>query len=341
MLNNSRLNILRPIFYLERNRPFSRITELSTGTSGTFSSCRGSACFLLTALPPLRHQSPLRSSTPLDRSYLQQNRFYSSSRRIDLLAITNGSGRDRRQRLQEWHSPDFMEGLPVEEKEAWLRTLLQLNPDLVDTEAYLVVLRALAQTKGHPPDAALRAERWLARLEAQDGSNNALCQLTSECYQRVIETWASAVHEDPVLLVTRAQRWLDKILSPPFQQRGLADTACLNAFLDACSKGRGLKDVGSKVPGLKGSGRLDLVRIHAQKAQETVEYMIDHRHKNDLYSTISPDRDSFNYLIRAWTRCRLSLDVADRAMDALRMMEDYQSTVDPAVCPNSKSSTLR
>jgi hypothetical protein len=225
---------------------------------------------------------------------------------------------------REWHFPNFLQDRPVEHKEAWLTSLIATSS--VDTEAYLVVLRALAVSKR--PDAALRAERWLVKLEANDRLSP-----TSECYQRVIEAWSAAVHENPELVVTRAERWLvnnlpsDDNLEPTL----LPDTACFNAFLDACSKGRGLK---------KGSRGKDLVRSHAHKAQSTLQYMIDYRQTHGPGARISPDRDSFNYVVRAWTRCRRSLDVADRAMEVLRMMENYQNEVDPAIRPDSKSYAM-
>ena len=49
--------------------------------------------------------------------------------------------------------------------------------------------------------------------------------------------------EDPARVVTRAERWLKKHMDSP-QEHLRPNTACFNAFLDACTKGRAFK--GSK-----------------------------------------------------------------------------------------------
>ena len=53
----------------------------------------------------------------------------------------------------------------VAQKEEFLNSLLEKYPERVKTEDYLVVLRAISSSK--LPDAAMRAERWLYRLEQQ------------------------------------------------------------------------------------------------------------------------------------------------------------------------------
>lgn len=52
-------------------------------------------------------------------------------------------------------------------KEEWLGKLLEKSPMDVSTENFLVVLRALSDSK--LPDAAIRSERWLHRLELHAG----------------------------------------------------------------------------------------------------------------------------------------------------------------------------
>lgn len=212
--------------------------------------------------------------------------------------------------VREWHHPTFLSVADLEEKEEWLRVLLQSN--VVDVEAFLVAMRTLATCKR--PDAPLRAERWMARME-QKG-----LLASAECYRCVIASWANADKEDPGLVVTRAERWLTKLLD--------SDTAptteCFNAFLDACTKGRALK----------GSNRRDLVREHAIKAESVLKYMIEHRS-----ATLAPTTESFNYVIRGWTRCRRSMDIAERAMDILRLLERHNAA-DKSVGPNARSYAM-
>lgn len=246
----------------------------------------------------------------------------------------------------------------VVQEEARLGSLLDRSPYRVNTEDYLNVLRVLAVC--NLPDAPLRAERWLHRLEqhagnmdqhttniTNDKSNNisngafhgyffqrplfhstvvGQVSPTSECYQRVIEAWARATSEDPARVVVRAERWLWKhIESPNMDAR--PGTACFNAFLDVCTKGRALKSATSN--GLKMS--LD----HAQKAENVLRYMIGMKKQQGSECRVAPNVDSFNLVLRGWTRCRKSFDIADRAMDVLSLLETYQSTVDPTVRPNS------
>lgn len=187
----------------------------------------------------------------------------------------------------------------VVEKEAWLLR----NPENAKTHDYLLVLQNLAISR--LPDAPLRAERWLMQLEQADTP-------TPDCYEYVIRAWAAASHEDPARVVIRAERWLWKQATP--------NTACFNAFLDACSLGRGLKT------------NKQLVRKHAIKAQETLMYMLRH----NVPCTV----DTFNFVIRAWTRCRSSSDVVERVMEILNLFEKYQRSVNSSVMPNSRSYAM-
>jgi hypothetical protein len=232
----------------------------------------------------------------------------------------------------------------VAEKEATLGNLLDRTPNRVRTEDYLIVLRALAKSK--LPDAPLRAERWLYRLEqhaaniSPEMANAATSSFfgnslsvegvvipTSECYQCVIESWGGAINEDAARVVTRAERWLWKNLdsTSPIAR---PDTACFNAFLDVCTKGRALKNtqLGS-----------NLIREHAQKAENVVRYMVAMRRKEGPECKMAPNIDSFNLVLRGWTRCRKSIDISERTMDALNLLEQYQLSVDPNVRPDSKS----
>jgi hypothetical protein len=235
------------------------------------------------------------------------------------------------------------EDLLVAEKEATLGNLLDRTPTRVSTEDYLIALRALAASK--LPDAPLRAERWIYRLEQHaanistesnvsktmnffgNSSVKGVVIPTSECYQRVIEAWGGAINEDAARVVTRAERWLWKnIDSTSLLAR--PDTACFNAFLEVCTKGRALKNTQS------GS---NLIREHAQKAENVVRYMVAMRRKEGPECKVAPTIESFNLVLRGWTRCRKSIDISERTMDALNLLEQYQLSVDPNVRPDSKS----
>ena len=87
---------------------------------------------------------------------------------------------------KEWHHPDFLRGMSVRDKEAWLESMLKSNSKAVDIEAYLVVLNALADSELQDPEAPRRAERWMSRLRRDH-----LLYPTAECYQAVIQAWAN------------------------------------------------------------------------------------------------------------------------------------------------------
>jgi hypothetical protein len=239
------------------------------------------------------------------------------------LIFTNCGG------FKYWHLPGFLDDTSIEEKEDWLQNLLQDKEYLSDTEAYLVVLRSLATST--QPDAPMKAERWLRRLEARSVSNPDAPQPTTECYQRVIEAWGQATTEDPNLLITRTQRWLMKHLrNDNIDLR--PDTACFNSFLDLCSKGRALK----RAKATDGN----LVKDHALKAEQTLRLMIFKRRKEGEDSSMAPNVNSFNFAIRAWTRCRRSPDIADRSISVLHLLENYEKTLDSSVRPNVKSYAM-
>ena len=235
----------------------------------------------------------------------------------------------------------FDEEALVAEKEAALGNLLDRNPSWVSTDDYLVVLRALAVSK--VPDAPLRAERWIHRLEQQAAntspekynssifgssvSSRGVLIPTSECYQCVIEAWGGTISEDAARVVARAERWLWKnIDSSSLIAR--PNTACFNAFLHVCTKGRALKN---------STAGSTLIREHAQKAENTVRFMVAMRRKEGPECLMAPTIESFNFVLRGWTRCRKSIDIYERTMDAISFLEQYQSSVDPNVRPDLKS----
>eukprot|EP00523_Entomoneis_sp_CCMP467_P011964 CAMPEP_0168718216 /NCGR_PEP_ID=MMETSP0724-20121128/400_1 /TAXON_ID=265536 /ORGANISM="Amphiprora sp., Strain CCMP467" /LENGTH=578 /DNA_ID=CAMNT_0008764715 /DNA_START=193 /DNA_END=1927 /DNA_ORIENTATION=+ len=196
---------------------------------------------------------------------------------------------------------------------------------LVDREAFLVVLRALSTSEVR--DAPLRAERWMLRLEKLHaiscaGSNPSEKDSTErlrpdqECYERVISTWLRADKEDPRISIARSEKWLQP------------NTKILNLFLDLCTKGRGAK-----------SG-LNLAVKHAEKAESILKDMIEDSERLGFRSTIAPNKDSFNFVIRGWTRCRKIPNIVERTSNALQLFEEYQKTHDASVAPDQKSYAM-
>jgi len=184
------------------------------------------------------------------------------------------------------------------------------------THDYLVVLRHLAENPEALPDAAIRAEKLLNRWEKDVSSPD----LPSEAYQRVIEAWGKAHHEKPNLVQTRAQRWLIK------SSEHQTSIECFNAFLDICSKGR------------KGPGGKKALRERAQKSEAMLEYMMSSQRRNPQ-GNIRPNTESFNFVIRSWTRCR-NENVVDRVENIVRLMTDYGDTTDKQVQPNEKTYAM-
>ena len=80
-----------------------------------------------------------------------------------------------------------------------------------------------------------------------------------------------------------------------------------------------------------------LVQEHAQKAEDTLHLMIARRTQQGPTCTMAPNKESFDFVIRGWTRCRRSIDIAERTMSALRLLERYQSVVDASVKPDARS----
>ncbi|KAL7578250.1 hypothetical protein ACA910_012669 [Epithemia clementina (nom. ined.)] len=228
-----------------------------------------------------------------------------------------------------WHYEGFLENeTDCRKAESWLHRLQIESPHLVDRQAFLVVLRSLAVSGAG--GAHLRAEKLIRTLEqlaadsAEQNHDNpqrtAELQPDSECYQRVIEAWANAEKEDIRVSVVRAE----KMLQAPRQP----DTLCLNAFLDLCTKGRGLKTGRTKY----------MVPKNAQKAESILRSMIADRKERGSQSRIAPNLDSFNFVIRGWTRCRQHPRIVEKTAAVLKRLEQYN--LDPDVRPNIKSYVM-
>ena len=229
----------------------------------------------------------------------------------------------------EWHRPTFMGNASVETKEAWLESIDQKD-SRVDSTAYLIVLQALGHSShsGSPQ----RAEDWIRRLERKAATQPSWPHLqpTVACYNAVIDAWANS-REDASLSIRRAEHWLHKLRQKSKEQPALApNTDSYNSFLNACSKGRGARR------------DANVAREHAMMAQETLEEMIEQQDLLGPESSVIPTTESFNYVIRAWTRCRDEPPVAYHVMDILKQMTAYQRQ-DPdnsPVLPNTQSYTM-
>ena len=233
--------------------------------------------------------------------------------------------------FRNWHHPSFMTNQSVEAKEDWLARFIESKPELLDTEAFLVVLRSLAEST--EPDAPMRAERWVRKLEeiSKSSQDPTFVMLTTECYQCVIDVWGKSETEEVGIIVARAERWFRKHLGST-DQKLRPDTACCNAFLNVCSRGLAFKR--------RNNSGSDNIRGYASKSQEVLQLMIDQRKKEGRSCTMAPNIDSFNYVFRAWTRCRKSLDVVDRVMEILQIVDDYNKEIDPDVSPNIRSYAM-
>ena len=266
-----------------------------------------SALPLTSAAPTLRTGNP--SWKVLAVSSLRQMSFFTGNNNV---AATSDSEEDAVARV-----------------EAWLDNLFSQSPERATTEHFLAVLRMLAASK--LPDAAVRSDRWLHRLEMHAGvvsadtvDTNGQAMPNAECYQCVIEAWASAVSEDPARVVTRAERWLWKHIASPSESLR-PNTACFNAFLDACTKGRSFR----------GSKNTNLQQQHAQKAEEVLLYMIDRAKHEGPQCRMAPNTESFNFVLRGWTRDRRNYSITECTSRVFNMLEQYQSTIDSRVRPNS------
>jgi hypothetical protein len=229
---------------------------------------------------------------------------------------------------KDWHRPNFMRDAALKEKESWLEDILKSNQKAVDIEAFLVVLNALASGASQDAGAARRAERWMSRLRQQENLHP-----TVECYQAVIQAWANSNKEQPVVIVNRAERWLNDFLADCEKMETLEPTIeCYNAFLDACTRGRSGKDKRKNF----------IVQTHARKAEAILRQLHSQAHYYGEEAVLVPNTDTFNFVIRGWTRCREDISIAQRVLSLLRLMETYQreNPVNSTVRPDTKSYSM-
>ena len=137
-------------------------------------------------------------------------------------------------------------------------------------------------------------------------------QPTVDCYNAVIEAWGN--NSDKISVV-RSRRWLSKLeegIDCPFPSNHplyfelRPDAKSYDLYLQSCSRGIGRQ-----------------LKLHKQRAEEA-EKLLRFRMSNDAPLIIRPTTDSFNYVIRAWTRCRKEMCVAEKVMHLVREMEAIQ-----------------
>jgi hypothetical protein len=137
-------------------------------------------------------------------------------------------------------------------------------------------------------------------------------QPTVDCYNAVIEVWAN--DKDPISVV-RSRRWLSKVEDETKNAAGdhtiirsplLPNSLSYDLYLRSCSRGIGKQ-----------------AKLHKERAEEA-EQILQYRLSPHATLAIRPNTESFNYVLRAWTRCRNEISVAARVMNLVLMMERIQ-----------------
>ncbi|KAL7520984.1 hypothetical protein ACHAWX_005674 [Stephanocyclus meneghinianus] len=232
--------------------------------------------------------------------------------------------------------------------------------DDVDSTAYLRVLEAYARgdKSGGAPQ---KAEYWIGRLERhyagvvrafideygtdgwerngtdgekkengtsssdlgniRDKAMSAVRNLqpTVSCYNAVIRAWSE---DSDAISVVRSRRWLTKLEQHhirsdephfpehhPLHHNLRPDAQSYDNYLHSCSRGTGRNPA-----------------LHRRRAQEA-ESILRYRMSPDAPSSIRPTVESFNYVVRAWTRCRTDRTAAERVMEWVRTMEGMRRDV--------------
>mmetsp|Transcript_5179 Transcript_5179/g.11487 ORF Transcript_5179/g.11487 Transcript_5179/m.11487 type:complete len:787 (+) Transcript_5179:256-2616(+) len=229
-----------------------------------------------------------------------------------------------------------------------------LDDSPIDIEAFLVVLKALASADAvEDAGSARRGDMWMNRLLNLNARH---LQPTSECYQYVIQAWANSNKEQAIVIRNRSQRWFNElvgksgddllsstILSTHDNTRTRQDflkveptIECFNAFLDGLSRGRQGKSKREREILLENAtmGESILRRLHSLYTHRSKQEG-DNKNKTsravrafECHSEnaviIRPNTDTFNYVIRGWTRCKHEAFMHEKVLAILRLMETYQ-----------------
>ncbi len=286
-------------------------------------------------------------------------------------------------RTKEWHFPTFMSTSTIAEKEAWLENLLASNADVqalenptnnpqkhqvVDVQAFLVVLRALASAEAvADAGAPRRADIWMNRLlkvyRKMHPKDSLHLTPTAECYQYAIQAWANSNKEQVMVVRNRSERWLNELLEQSGDELLLSITVpgkhpapmnpnkpiitptieCFDAFLDGLTRGRHGKNKRDREILLDNAKlaesilrRLHSIYCHRSNAGDETPGPL-----------IRPSTDTFNHVIRGWTRCKHERNVHKKVLAILRLMESYQRENPAAFLldrdaprPNTKSYSM-
>lgn len=134
-------------------------------------------------------------------------------------------------------------------------------------------------------------------------------QPTVDCYNAVIEAWAN---DKDLISVVRSRRWLSKLedaskdAPTPLSSSLQPNARSYDLYLHSCSRGIGKQH--------------KQYRHRAEEAEDILRY----RMSPNAPLSIRPTTESFNFVIRSWTRCRKELEVATKVMALVREMEGIQ-----------------
>lgn len=229
----------------------------------------------------------------------------------------------------EWHNDTFLSNANPQQKEQWLEALLRTESKKVDIEAFMVVLKAWSTSDD--PIAPRRAEQWMKRLK-----DHPHVQPTREAYEAVIRSWANCNKELPIVVANRAERWLNELIEMNRENPDLESLrptiSVYNAYLDACTRGR---------PG-RNKRSVHIVERNAAKADALVRRLHSEYHHNRNTARVVPNTETFNFVMRGWTRCLKDEIVVKKVKGLLRLMESHQrnNPLDSPIRPDTKSYTL-
>ena len=175
-------------------------------------------------------------------------------------------------------------------------------------------------------------ERGLALVKA--------LQPTVQHYNTIIMAWSNSTEK---ISIVRSRRWLTKLeefdnesvfgIEHPSYYSLKPNAESYDLYLHSCSRGLGKN--------------MKLLKERAEECEDLLRYRLS----NEASDDIRPTTDSFNYVLRAWTRCRKEPIVGDRVMALVREMEGIQRDAlqnqtssseewKRAIVPNTKTYTI-
>jgi hypothetical protein len=137
-------------------------------------------------------------------------------------------------------------------------------------------------------------------------------QPTVQCYNALIEAWGN---DNDKVSVVRSRRWLSKLeegidcpfpANHPLHYNLSPDAQSYDLYLHSCSRGIGRQQ--------------KLLKSRAEEAEGLLKFRLS----DGVPVSIRPTTESYNYVLRAWTRCRKEMCVADRVMNLVKEMEAIQ-----------------